>query len=361
MRFPATLFTLLALSLSAASTDAAQQDAVQAKNERLVQWVRNFGGIVRGEVRVDPATGMRGLFATERIGKGETILSVPSSLILNLSGGESSFLESTLRMLRELKLKDKSRFWPYIDSLPGPNEVLHSCNIDPHYLPMYKNDQLESSPRMLQDHLATLLSNDMSQLLHEPLLLHEAVGNETVTLDDLKYACALTNTRSVGGRNRVLMVPVYDMANHRHDCTNHIEVYTQSVGANLVILAGSDLKPGDEICNHYGIHHDDYAVAHYGFLPPTHTPPKLAQVDERQPPLPDSATHLELQAELARLQAVLTDINSRPDTVTPRTHTPGGVDYVYATMKQLEQRRRDAIQHEMNRIRKLVGGAGEEL
>ncbi|KXZ55873.1 hypothetical protein GPECTOR_2g1424 [Gonium pectorale] len=177
--------------------------------------------------------------------------------------------------------------------------------------------------------------------------IREMVGNATVTLDDLKYACAIVNTRAVmrPGRNRMLLVPVFDMANHRPNCRHYLSEYRDDL---VYFLAGEDVAEGQEICYGYGDMRDDYAVAHYGFLPALEGPPRLAMVDRRDLD-PKSrysddyasndeeftGTTEEIEAELKRLVGIYKELRSTPDPLPPK---PPGEDYVL----QAERRRKGA-------------------
>lgn len=47
-------------------------------------------------------------------------------------------------------------------------------------------------------------------------------------------------------RRRLLMVPLFDMANHARECPHHISGYEQ--GDWFHLIAGEDLEAGDEVC-----------------------------------------------------------------------------------------------------------------
>ncbi|KXZ55874.1 hypothetical protein GPECTOR_2g1425 [Gonium pectorale] len=267
---------------------------------------------------------------------------------------------SVLTVLKELK-DPHSRFKPYVDSWPKPGEVVHTCNFDPKYAPMFKSPHWEQQVRDWETHLQRLLSGDMDDSVE--YTIREMVGNATVTLDDLKYACGIAFTRAVmsATRNRMLLVPVFDMANHKLECRHYLSEYQDGL---MYFLAGEDIAEGQEICYGYGAMRDDYAVAHYGFLPELEDPPRLALVDHRgfnaeSPYSHDEApseeaftgTAEEMDAELKRLVAIYEGLMRTPN---PLPTKPPGEDYMYDTMKGLESRRINALQYEMQRLAGLL-------
>ncbi|GLI58853.1 hypothetical protein VaNZ11_000619 [Volvox africanus] len=333
--------------------------------DKLFKWVLDLGGEINAEVRHNK-DGFRGLFATKAFTENDVIAAIPAATILNTGSFNDSFAVPTLTVLRELK-DQNSRFKPYIDMWPKPDRIVNSCNMDLKYAPMWKSTYWEKNVRDWESHLHALLNGDLDADLE--YTIREVVGNDPVTLDDLKYACAISSTRYVSSlrRRRLLMAPIFDLANHERNCTSTLSTYEG--GNYLYFLAGQDINAGDEICYSYGSLRDDYAVAHYGFLPALEDPPRLSLVDlpgydpntpyshdDAPSEEPFDGTPEELQAEMARLKGIYDEIKSTPDSLPPKAK---GEDYVYDMMKSLEERRLNSLSYEIQRIAGLLNVKAE--
>ncbi|KAG2498288.1 hypothetical protein HYH03_003549 [Edaphochlamys debaryana] len=281
--------------------------------------------------------------------------------------GNQSQTASThiMQALREYKLGNKSRYWPFIKSWPKPGEVVAGCCMDDKYDAMWKAPYWEAHHQGWRERLVSLW-HDSTQ--HLGATVKEALGKDVeVTLEDVKYAAAITLTRFLslpGSRGAMIMAPIFDLANHDRHCANTLEDFTADF---LYLIAGRDYEPGEEICYSYGDLRDDVAVSGYGFLPALEDPPRLAYVDHWQfEGLRDwhgidteddfDGTPEELQAEMRRLEGIRADILSMPDLV-PK---PEGDDYVWNMMKELEARRIAAIDYEVTRLKELLAGDEHE-
>ncbi|KAG2498286.1 hypothetical protein HYH03_003547 [Edaphochlamys debaryana] len=259
---------------------------------------------------------------------------------------------------------DKSRFKPYVDSWPKPSEVVAQPNMDLKYVSMWKSEHWEKAHRDWHAFLTSLWDGSMNPGLE--WTVKEMVGDMPISLADIKYAVAIAGTRYVAsaGRTRLLMAPIYDMANHARTCKNYLSQYDKSDFLHL--YAGEDLEAGDEICYAYGALRDDYAAAIYGFLPALEDPPRLAYVDHWQYKYdqrysvkfteePFDGTPEQVQVEIARLQAIQDKLRATPDSVPKPKHK----DYVYDMLKELERRRLNALEYEIKRLRNKLGGKTE--
>lgn len=105
-----------------------------------------------------------------------------------------------------------------------------------------------------------------------------------ITYDDLVHAMGLLGTRSFsqpapGGGVTVYAVPLLDMANHDNACPHRVVFGQCSVaGAGplesggsteecAMLLSGTDIPAGSEVCLFYGHLLMDRALLEYGFLP----------------------------------------------------------------------------------------------
>ncbi|KXZ55869.1 hypothetical protein GPECTOR_2g1420 [Gonium pectorale] len=341
MRFGPWL-TVILLSVIIGRGSAQDLDAI----EGLFKWVRDLGGEVNAEVKQN-SNGVRGLFATKDIPEGQYIASIPAAAIMNAGSLNDSFAVPTLITLRELK-NPYSRFKPYVAIWPRPDEVINSCNFPTEYIGMLKMPYWEKNVNEWSEHIGHLLTGDLDAEL------------EYTIKSSTRYV--LTHRR-----RRLLMAPIFDLANHDRSCTTYLTPYES--GNMLHFVAGSDIKQGEEVCYSYGNMRDDYALIHYGFLPDLEDPPRLALVDHRDFKPDSPYTHEEapddvplegepevLRAELQRLRNIHDELKATPDTMPPR---PPGEDYLYDTLKELERRRLNALSNEIQRLSFLLNDRTE--
>ncbi|KAL6752581.1 hypothetical protein V8C86DRAFT_2751589 [Haematococcus lacustris] len=325
----------------------------------LEAWVIAHGGMTKAEYGYNKR-GFRGIFAKEAIKKGDPIMIIPASCSINVGSLTGSFLTPSLLLLRELRHPD-SRFKPYLNIFPKRDEVVNACNLDKKYWHMLPTPLL-NMVQGWQGHMEAALNGEVN--LHLEYTPREVLGNinGSLTLDDLKYACALSSTRyvSTNARQRLMMFPLFDLMNHQHQCLHFLSNYDEADEEQ--VIAGKDVEAGEELCYGYGTMRDDYAVMHYGFLPDLEDPPRLLELDHHQY---DSSsmhqsnlseerfegTEAELQAELSRQQATLKTLQEEEDT---DSRVVKGQDPVYDVLKELQWRRRNALRYEIKRLQEAL-------
>eukprot|EP00798_Chlamydomonas_sp_ICE-L_P005771 gene5771-6068_t len=351
MRSKIAFFGLL---VAVAHVGAKMEDHIDV-TQRMFDWASSHGAEFHLEVGVNDI-GIRGTFLTKDIPAGEAIVSMPPNLILSLGHGVD-FTTTLLNYLREMKAPN-SRFKPYIDSHPTIDNVICQCNFPPSYIPMLQHAQTEEETHAYLETLERIFSgiDDATS----DLTIND-VSSEPVTMEELVYACALTTTHPVTGDPRPIsiMVPVFDLANYKRNCSTYLHYYDNPVGnAKFRMMAGDDMKKGEEMCYDYGDLTDDLALLHYGFLPPLEEPPLLLGVDSFA--YNETAEQHEiiifkaLKTEIARLRAILD-----PLLVIDKKHEEGtlvhppvieGMEYLHAKLLELQQRRRYALKREIDRL-----------
>ncbi|KAG2484693.1 hypothetical protein HYH03_016522 [Edaphochlamys debaryana] len=258
-----------------------------------------------------------------------------------------------------------SRFKPYINTWPQPEEVVNQHNLDPQYWRMLKSPYWERELLKWLRSAQALAEGTWDPAL--PLTIPEAVGHVAVSQADVEHVSAIIASRSLGvfGRNLSLLVPLVDMANHAPACPHYLSAYDGR--RYLDLIAGAPIKAGQEVCYDYGDLRDDYAVAHYGFLPDLRgQPPRLSLVDHpgfdpaaRHTPnsLPDTpfaGSPAEVEREVGRLLQIHLAITSTPADLLP-AETKG--QWVYGMLKELESRRLRAIEAEVTRLARELDAA----
>eukprot|EP00195_Chlamydomonas_chlamydogama_P006746 CAMPEP_0202905820 /NCGR_PEP_ID=MMETSP1392-20130828/36166_1 /ASSEMBLY_ACC=CAM_ASM_000868 /TAXON_ID=225041 /ORGANISM="Chlamydomonas chlamydogama, Strain SAG 11-48b" /LENGTH=360 /DNA_ID=CAMNT_0049594093 /DNA_START=76 /DNA_END=1158 /DNA_ORIENTATION=+ len=338
------------MSSSAISDDQAFED--------VVAWVRRLGGEVNVKLGRN-VHGVRGIMATKDLAEGDPILRVPPSAVLNV-GPPSGFMDPVLTLIREMRTSG-SRFKAYTDTLPRQGEVFNGCNFPKEYIPMLQNEHLEGTVLSWQQALLDLLNN--TNISGHNLLVTDIVDDPSeLSIEYLKYVCALTSTRYISGDPRpvLLMVPVFDMANYRRACPHYTQIFSEEA-AGFNLMAGELVNKGDEICYDYSDLRDDRGVIHYGFLPAQQNPPLLAAVDHpnfneshyddqnQYSNAPFDGGPLEIQQEVSRLKGKLEELEQL-EQQRPNPDPLPGFEYLHSTLLELQRRRRHSIKTEIQRL-----------
>mmetsp|Transcript_13336 Transcript_13336/g.36781 ORF Transcript_13336/g.36781 Transcript_13336/m.36781 type:complete len:394 (-) Transcript_13336:413-1594(-) len=247
--------------------------AVSAQNAnelklQQVEWLRSCGGYFNEKLSFDQPPGSDeptgGIFTTEDIAKGETVLAVPTSCQLR----ERNECLTAIRLAEEyVGGETESDFWPYIkyvfevyphDTLPdawtaagkGLMEAIVGPELDPYGFGDGSFHRRCSS-------------------------YEERIDYDETSEDLLEAAMRIVNAR---GWNNV-MLPVYDMVNHNNGPMRNVgQVHDSKKDPNIVVHARRNIKKGEEISNSYNECNDHtcYGIAHtyvtpdifkdYGFI-----------------------------------------------------------------------------------------------
>lgn len=350
------LSTLRTLAVAMLCIIAAAGARTTLDEDAFLAWMRSNGvesrvTISRGE------NGVRGLYTTEDVAYGEVLVEIPGHLVLNCGSYNDSDMVVVLSLLREMT-STCSRFAPYLKVLPKANEVLDWYSLPLEYAPMLQSRYLESQVKAAHRDISKLYNgSDFAGYT-----LKETIGNVDISFHNVQYAASLAFTRLFNHdeRQRLLMIPLADMANHMPDCDNW---YTYKDSKTIKLMAGHHYKAGDEVCYYYGALRPDIAMIKYGYLIET-TPPTLYTIDHhkfgvvadyRDIELDDAFTANsvdEYEAEYQRLQRLLDRLEAGAETL--RVEPIMDHDYEYKVLLKYQRLRLEAIRHEMQRIQAEV-------
>jgi len=89
-----------------------------------IEWIRSKGGIFSSKLEikrffVDDPDSPSGLFTKEDVSRGETLMVIPKACLLT-SGGSEETCDTVRNLADEFKLKEESKFWPYVNWVFDP-------------------------------------------------------------------------------------------------------------------------------------------------------------------------------------------------------------------------------------------------
>ncbi|KAG2430179.1 hypothetical protein HXX76_010278 [Chlamydomonas incerta] len=351
---------LIALALaSLLSGDAT----ILPKEQALLDWVVSEGGELRVTISRDNA-GVRGLYTTQPVKKGEALLSIPRHLVLSVKNVAAA--EASPQLLKEMH-SPCSRLRPYLDTLPGPDGVLTAYNWPEEYIKYLADPVMEEqvgNSFKLHARNTWLGHNDDEMEMTIP----EAIGRKNITLQEWEHVVSLLSSRTFSIRKGALsLVPLLDLANHDVRDINKLGNTT-----TVRLIAGKDLAAGEQVTITYGPMRNDELLMYYGFLDTVTDPPRLFSIDHRDFKLYEahqlSDRPLEgppevLRAELTRLLGIVAALEIRLQALGPIPETQ---PYVASVLRAAHDMRRRALQAEIGRVERQLqrgsgGGAVEEL
>ena len=235
------LFLTGSLLASTATVSKAESQSQSAPlNFGIFDWIHNSeGGFYspKQTFRRDEKTGLAaGVFAKERIEKNEVLLTVPWDLILRSDNPEEEgqmFCGTVAAVAREMRLGDESKFAPYAN-----------------YLNSQGNDQLPSSWTPAgQELLRSIVGGEVEEPEIPPTEPTEWLSY------DWNYRCDGKSRDAVSAKAAMLvvqrsddhiMIPAYDMYNHRNGKWFNTRTDTE-LEVNHVTKATRVIEAGEQI------------------------------------------------------------------------------------------------------------------
>jgi hypothetical protein len=233
--------SLLASTAKAYKAESQSQSA--PLNFGIFDWIHNSeGGFYNPKqtFRRDEKTGLTGVFAKQRIEKNEVLLTVPWDLILKSDDREEEgrmCCETVASVAREMRLGEESKLAPYAN-----------------YLNSQGNDQLPSAWTAAgQDLLRTIVGGVVDEPEIPPAEPTEWLTNDWYDRCEGKRRDALSAKAAVLVVQRsddYIMIPAYDMYNHRNGKWFNTRTDTE-VDINHVTKATRVIEAGEQIYMSY--------------------------------------------------------------------------------------------------------------
>lgn len=274
--------------------------------ENALEYVRsNNGTISKVNVLCRDATAGFGVFASESITKGESVMSIPISLCITVNSVMDSAISvifndnpSLLQYQDEVlaialmysKINEDTKWSPHVATLP----IAFNTTI------FWSESQLEELKPSPVFHLTGMMNKQLEndwQQIYEPLKQNYPELLGSATLDLYRWAMTVVYSRAIGitrkGTYMRVIVPVMDMANHSFEVGTTASdsfIYEEEADA-LTLTSAEDLKPGDEVFVCYGSYPNAKLAYTYGFVLPTNNPTQCLDFWARVTPNVSSAEH----------------------------------------------------------------------
>jgi hypothetical protein len=195
----------------------------------------------------------RGLVATRDLEANEVALRIPIScaLVEQDLGGDNHFGRLALQLME--RYKDDC---PYAKALPPPPET-----------PARGDSWPDSILNALDDPSFEIEISETRHWRHEKWEKHSgSLSDRSTFLEALDLVCS----RTVRSGNELMLVPLFDMANHASEAEGG--GYHVRDGNDICLVVGErGARCGSEVTLNYGDRRDEDWLLHYGFLPERNT------------------------------------------------------------------------------------------
>eukprot|EP00741_Cyanophora_paradoxa_P024482 tig00022075_g23639.t1 len=333
-------------------TRTLERDALDGASDEpttapLFRWLEGEG-VDLGRIRVGSEEGVRGLFATQDIGKGQRILELPERLLINEDTVRASVLSPLLDdfdervalavfILHERQRRD-SVWQPYIASLP--RRIGSPLFWEDEELELLRGSRAYGDALQLRDYVAAMAGSVLARAAQ----LAPALASCTPA--DLRWALSVVFTRAVrllrweedlpGGEtgqmwNRLSLCPALDLLNHSPADAAHTQweiASEEGPGARrtLRLEASAPIRAGEQVRLCYGALSSAQTLVGYGFVIAGNTD-EFSTV--RLPPMPSSDTTSLRDEKIDALLSLGIDWDAEGDA-RPGHRTGDGPGPVYA-------------------------------
>ncbi|KAH7617856.1 hypothetical protein Ndes2526B_g06746 [Nannochloris sp. 'desiccata'] len=329
-KYKCAILALIAITLLGFHINAIAATLEATPEElKLIQYVKEKGGVVKYEVGRECPTCLRGAIAVEDISKEQLIISVPLSLGILLPRIQRRAFASEYAHGLILKFKTDpafnkthSLFW---STQPKPEEILSADVFPDHLIEKLQTPELErliTSQRQVAINvyygktrwaeytpIPELLTDENAISLPEFLYLSSIVGTRDFALTDESVDDDVDSTP-------FWLLPVADMVNHA-DTAN---ARRSDNGTHVLMHASRNIRKGEAVTNDYQtnvLDRNDMSLHIYGFIQEVNSERLLAvDLPNYDPDSPFNETKddkwfhgprgkYNTRAEVARLKALL--------------------------------------------------------
>jgi len=211
----------------------------------LVNWIKENDGVVDGIELFLNSFGIRGLRTTKAFNNGDIIMKIPFSCTIwnNATFDASGQRIFSSPLLEEIPLKEKSKYWHYLKSLPSMEDFRS-------FMPATANEEVRAD--------------------FEPIMSFNPSLNCENQCSDLEIrSWLLIKTRNFGCYKKSYygktLIPIADLMNTKRGDLNTRWEFDEA--HNFVVTAISNIEPGEELYDMYNKYSsNDYVFRVWGFL-----------------------------------------------------------------------------------------------
>lgn len=258
----------------------------------FMAWVTTSGGVVDAVRLANCGGGLRGLKATRDLARGDEIIRIPRSIMLDVARAEAcavsgvwsdaseplpGYVKIALAVLYEQRRGAESDLVPYLEMLPSVDEFAK----DGGPAAMWTDGELALTEcGKLVD--AAKRRREQSYGDGHPVVETAALAarwselglpGAAPTADELSWAVTAVTSRaygvgtpSAGGAPDSGLIPVVDMANHDGRYPQHTAKGLEEDGESFVVLATEPIKRNQQVCLTYGNLANFMLLPQFGFV-----------------------------------------------------------------------------------------------
>ena len=213
--------------------------------DRQIEWLREHGGFFSEKIQfqrlnTSNTDSPMGIFAVEDIGEKETIMVIPHECLLT-SEGSYDMCDTTRNLVKQRKLGNASKFAPYVDYVFDEKHKGHLPSA-------WSQEGKTFIETILGDHLPPDGIADIS--------FEANCGGSGDPLEEEAYLSVLRR----GWED--IMVPVYDMINHRNGKWFNTDSTSVHRGNDITVFTTREVQAGEQLylsynecidCEGYGL------------------------------------------------------------------------------------------------------------
>lgn len=234
------------------------------KYEHLVQWIRDSGGMVDPSVYLDVSNpDNRALKVNTAQRPGAILMSVPDKCTI---GGKNT-IEVCMNLLREFAKGRESFYYPFINTLPTPDNLSH--------LPLYKFTRadlpkLQKTSLQIAQQLNSYF-DEVEKLHTEHMLKANDLHDEYKRYHYALYMVALYHSRAWEGKG---FIPLLELTQHENNLS--LASCIHFTNEKCLLVNQKYLKKGEELAWCYTLNTNLGLYVNYGI--PAITPTLLPSV-----------------------------------------------------------------------------------
>ncbi|GAO50323.1 SET domain-containing protein [Saitoella complicata NRRL Y-17804] len=247
------------------------------KTEHLLEWVARNGGKINKIAPWEFEDTGRGMVATEPIKPREVLISLPSSLLLNIRTLQSRYGQHlkqhsltahqllALHLYVEHSMGPESTLRPYINALPLVEDFAGA--------PLCWEEEwrkyLSSAAQMLSDKQLQNFEKDYSAIqsfleAYPDVCLPPSRTNLVYWWLCVNTRCLYAKVSNTSEADNMTLAPVVDFLNHSLE--PHVEI--KLTPSSFQVISTRSYQPGEQVFLSYGQHPNSFLQVEYGFAVP---------------------------------------------------------------------------------------------